>query len=280
MIPLRPCSITSGTAPQRVAITGVPHAIDSIITRPNGSSHSIGNRVARAFCSSSTFSPCVTSPRNSIPSMRWGSTNSWKYARSLGSCSLPAIFKGSPAWIATVWLQGIDGEVERVVAVRDPVQVRLRLPLVHGDRDQADTRSDTADQLVDLPRLSVERPVNRVDDGCRDDGAQRAAEHPRVIVDHIELGRAVVAGERVPELPGGLADLAARRLSVDRCKLRPRPGISGREQRYVMTRVDQPVREQRDDPFDAAVARRRNSEPGWGEDRDPHALTPFKLPRL
>src|SRR5919106_1123159 len=48
MIPLRPCSITSGTAPQRDAITGVPHAIDSTITSPNGSSQSIGNSVARA----------------------------------------------------------------------------------------------------------------------------------------------------------------------------------------------------------------------------------------
>ena len=57
MIPLTPSSITSGTAPWRVAITGVPQAIDSIMTRPNGSSHSIGTSVARAFCSSSTFVP-------------------------------------------------------------------------------------------------------------------------------------------------------------------------------------------------------------------------------
>ena len=57
MIPLTPSSITSGTAPKRVAMTGVPQAIDSIITSPNGSSHSIGKRVARACCNSSTFSP-------------------------------------------------------------------------------------------------------------------------------------------------------------------------------------------------------------------------------
>src|SRR5207253_2270372 len=88
-------------APQRVAITGVPHAIDSIITSPNGSSHSIGKSVARAFWSSSTFSPCVTSPRYSIPSTRCGSTSSWKYSRSFGSCILPAIFSGKPVSIAT-----------------------------------------------------------------------------------------------------------------------------------------------------------------------------------
>ena len=42
MTPLRPCSITSGTAPRRVASTGVPQAIDSTITSPNGSGHWIG----------------------------------------------------------------------------------------------------------------------------------------------------------------------------------------------------------------------------------------------
>ena len=80
MTPPRPSSITSGTAPQRVAITGVPHAIDSIITRPNGSSHSIGNSVARACWSSSTFSPWETSPRYSISAERCGRTYSSKYA--------------------------------------------------------------------------------------------------------------------------------------------------------------------------------------------------------
>ena len=37
----------------------MPHAIDSIITRPNGSSHSIGKSVARASWSSSTFCAVV-----------------------------------------------------------------------------------------------------------------------------------------------------------------------------------------------------------------------------
>ena len=101
MIPLRPCSITSGTAPQRVAITGVPQAIDSIITRPNGSSHSIGKSVARAFWSNSTFSPWVTSPMYWIWSERYGATNSSKYCRSSGSRFFPAIFSGSPAVTAT-----------------------------------------------------------------------------------------------------------------------------------------------------------------------------------
>ena len=82
-------------------MTGVPHAIDSIMTRPNGSSHSIGKSVARACWSSSTFSPCVTSPRYSISDVRCGRTYSSKYAISAGSRRLPAIFSGSPALTAT-----------------------------------------------------------------------------------------------------------------------------------------------------------------------------------
>ena len=37
MKPVTPSSITSGTEPQRNAITGVPHAMASTITIPNGS---------------------------------------------------------------------------------------------------------------------------------------------------------------------------------------------------------------------------------------------------
>ena len=101
MMPLRPCSITSGTAPKRVAMTGVPHAIDSIITRPNGSSHSIGKSVARAFWSSSTFSPCVTSPRYSISDGEVRPHVLLEVRVSAGSRLLPAIFSGSPALTAT-----------------------------------------------------------------------------------------------------------------------------------------------------------------------------------
>jgi hypothetical protein len=39
MKPVIPSSTTSGTEPLRIAITGVPQAIASIIARPNGSRH-------------------------------------------------------------------------------------------------------------------------------------------------------------------------------------------------------------------------------------------------
>ena len=49
MKPEMPSSITSGTEPRRNAITGVPHAMASIMTSPNGSGQSIGKSRAAAF---------------------------------------------------------------------------------------------------------------------------------------------------------------------------------------------------------------------------------------
>ena len=46
MKPVTPSVITSGTEPRRNAITGVPHAMASIMTRPKGSGQSIGNNNA------------------------------------------------------------------------------------------------------------------------------------------------------------------------------------------------------------------------------------------
>src|SRR5215211_3277156 len=46
--PLTPSRTTSRAAPSGNAITGVPHAIASTITSPNGSGHRIGMSTARA----------------------------------------------------------------------------------------------------------------------------------------------------------------------------------------------------------------------------------------
>ena len=43
-----PASMISATEPRRKASTGVPHAMASIMTRPNGSGQSTGKRTARA----------------------------------------------------------------------------------------------------------------------------------------------------------------------------------------------------------------------------------------
>ena len=119
---MRPSATTSGTAPRRVAITGVPQAMDSIITRPNGSSQSIGKSVARAFWSRSTFVACVVSPRYSASSPSSGFTSSSKYACSACSRFLPASLIGKPASRAIsiarcAPLSGLmPAEVEQVLA--------------------------------------------------------------------------------------------------------------------------------------------------------------------
>src|SRR5207245_9950372 len=87
-------------------------------------------------------------------------------------------------------LERIDGEVERVVTVADPIEVRLRPALVHGDRDQADVRRDPPDQLVDRSRLSVERSVSGVRDRRVDGSAEPGAERAAVVVDDAEVARA------------------------------------------------------------------------------------------
>ena len=56
MKPVSPWSTISGTEPQRQATTGVPQAMASIITRPNGSGQSIGNSSAWALPRNADFS--------------------------------------------------------------------------------------------------------------------------------------------------------------------------------------------------------------------------------
>ena len=55
-LPVTPSSMTSGIDPQRNASTGVPHAMASIMTRPNGSGQSTGNNRAAASPKNFVFS--------------------------------------------------------------------------------------------------------------------------------------------------------------------------------------------------------------------------------
>jgi hypothetical protein len=62
MKPVTSSSITSGTEPRLNAITGVPQAIASIMTRPNGSGQSIGTSRTIAPLRNSDFCSSVISP--------------------------------------------------------------------------------------------------------------------------------------------------------------------------------------------------------------------------
>src|SRR3954471_14037239 len=104
MKPLTPSSMTSGTEPRRMAITGQPQAIASIITRPNGSGQSIGNSSALAPDRKAGFCASLISPMNStLASASSGSTHSLKYSASALS-TLAATFSFTPhrpaIWIA------------------------------------------------------------------------------------------------------------------------------------------------------------------------------------
>ena len=105
---MRPSTTTSGTEPHGRAMTGVPHAIASIITRPNGSGQSIGNSSAWAPPRNAGFSASPISPRNSTSgSSSSGAITRSKYSWSAGS-TLAAILSGSPTRS-----RDLDGEVGR-----------------------------------------------------------------------------------------------------------------------------------------------------------------------
>ena len=76
--PVTPSVTTSGTAPSGHAMTGVPQAIASIMTRPKGSGQSMGNSSARARPSRSAFTSWGGWSRTITSSPRSGATNSSK----------------------------------------------------------------------------------------------------------------------------------------------------------------------------------------------------------
>src|SRR5439155_488413 len=65
-------AITAGTGPRGLAMTGVPQAIALVITRPKGSSQSIGNRTVFARRRRFTFSSWVISPMTTASEGRFG----------------------------------------------------------------------------------------------------------------------------------------------------------------------------------------------------------------
>ena len=100
MNPVSPSAITSGTDPRGWAITGVPHAMDSVITSPKGSSQSIGNSTPLDRDIRSAFSCTEISPSTTVPSGRIGSTSRFQCSSSSGSAIFTARTRGTPAFAA------------------------------------------------------------------------------------------------------------------------------------------------------------------------------------
>ena len=74
----------------------MPHAVASIITRPNGSGQSMGNKSACASPRNSVLLRSLISPMNSTGSLGGGTISSRKSASSTLS-TLAAIFRGMPS---------------------------------------------------------------------------------------------------------------------------------------------------------------------------------------
>ena len=172
--------------------------------------------------------------------------------------------------VAAPRLHRIEGEVERVRHVRGPREPRMRHALVHRDRDQACPRRDTCDLLVQGARLTEQRAVHGVQRRCLHRAGDHGRGRPGVVADHVELVRALEAGEHMMDLHLRPPDLGARSDFVDECELRGRARVTRREERDVVSCLDEAVGEERHHPLDPAVARRGHRKPDGREDCDPH----------
>ena len=75
-------------------------------------------------------------------------------------------------------------------------------------------------------------------DGRVDRCTERRRNRAGVVVDHVEVRGALVAVEYVPKLPERATDPLARRHGMNRRELRLRVRVAGREQRHVVSCVD------------------------------------------
>ena len=167
----------------------------------------------------------------------------------------------------------VHREVERVRAVPDPGEVRLRLALVHRDRDELRLRRELEHLLVHPARLAVERPVHGVTERRVDEPAEREPEHPRVVVEDVELVGLQERVHGVLHLPVRVPDPLARRRVEDGLEPRARLRVARREERDVVPGVDEPVREERDDALGSAVRLRRHREPHGADEAYAHLHT-------
>ena len=92
-----------------------------------------------------------------------------------------------------------------------------------------------------------------------------------MVVEHVEARRSAQREDRMLHLPVRVPDPLARRRLKDGLEARSGLRVAGREERDVVTRVDEPVREQRDDALGAAVRLGRDREPHWTYEADSHA---------
>jgi hypothetical protein len=117
---------------------------------------------------------------------------------------------------------------------------------------------------------SLEGTVDGVAERGRDEPAEREPQQAGVVVQHVELVRAANRGDEVLHLPERVADPLAGCGVEDGLEPGLRLRVAGREQRDVVSGVDESVREQRHDPLDPPVRLGRDREPDRADDSDSH----------
>ena len=124
--------------------------------------------------------------------------------------------------------------------------------------------------LVHPAWLPVERPVHGVTERRVDEPAEREPEHPRVVVDDVELVGLEERVHGVLHLPVRVPDPLARRGVEDGLEPRARLRVARGEERDLVARVDEPVGQERDHAFGSAVRLRRHRKPNGADKADSH----------
>ena len=129
-----------------------------------------------------------------------------------------------------------------------------------------------AELLVEAVGGRVEGAVHRVHHGRGQVAAEGDAQEARVVVDDVEgLLLDVGEGERdVPGVEGGLAHDLRHLPREQRAELGGRVRVAGGVQHHVVAAGGEPVAQLLHDPLRAAVAGRRDHDPGRGDLGDAH----------
>ena len=256
-------------------MTGVPADIASIMTSPNGSGQSIGNRSARAFPRKLHFSCSLTSPMNSTSG--WSSSGlitSSKYVlvglvdlrgdleRNSGALRdldgpIGPLLRRNPAQkrevITPLWMKRAHRRGQAMIDGREPVHMRRHgASLVVGDRDQRHVRKS----VVDRPEV---REIEPAVQGCHAFVGQILEQHMLeqvdVEVDHVELIGPPADGVEHHKVAGDVVADAGepQALRNTRHKLRRGFRVATGEERDVVPLCHEFLGEIGHHPFRAAV---------------------------
>src|SRR5258706_11339417 len=204
--PVTPSSTTSATEPDRNAITGVPHAMASIITRPKGSGQSIGNSKAEAparnFClaasSTSPISRMVAVDLRFKPFLEVTPLPTWYFRRDAkrhsggarnADCGLRALLGGEPAEKGKV-RSAFDAGAKQigrqtVIHGTKPVRIAKRGALIVRNRNEGSARK-AADNIRQTRQIQT--AMHSGDEWHAEPAKQWQMQPVDMGVDHVKLG--------------------------------------------------------------------------------------------